>query len=84
MVLKPNKNYSEAFEYDMSGIVIAPEGFTIIQDLIRNPYLSGRMILTKPQLVIWFIRVLTISNTLWNPSIKLWRLDQMLQQIKQD
>ncbi len=37
MVLKPNKNYSEAFEYDMSGIVIAPEGFTIIQDLIRNP-----------------------------------------------
>lgn len=35
--LKPNKNNKEPFEYDMSGVVVAHEGFTLIQDLLRNP-----------------------------------------------
>lgn len=35
--LQPNKNFSEPFEYDMSGVVIAHEGFVLIQDLMRNP-----------------------------------------------
>ena len=37
MRLKPNKNFSEPFEYDMSGVVIAHDGFTIIKDIMRNP-----------------------------------------------
>lgn len=37
MRLKPNKNFSEPFEYDMSGVVIAHEGFAIIKDIMRNP-----------------------------------------------
>lgn len=37
ITLKPNKNFSKPFEYDMSGVVIAHEGFVLIQDLMRNP-----------------------------------------------
>ena len=37
MRLKPNKNFSEPFEYDMSGVVIAHDGFVIIKDIMRNP-----------------------------------------------
>lgn len=37
LLLKPNRNFKEPFEYDMSGVVIAHEGFTVIQDLMRNP-----------------------------------------------
>ncbi len=35
--LKPNKNFREPFEYDMSGVVVAHDGFTVIKDLMRNP-----------------------------------------------
>lgn len=35
--LKPNKTFSEPFEYDMSGVVIAHDGFSIIKDIMRNP-----------------------------------------------
>lgn len=34
---KPNKNFDEPFEYDMSGVVIAHDGFTVIKDILRNP-----------------------------------------------
>jgi hypothetical protein len=34
--LKPNKNFSEAFEYDMSGIVLAHEGYTVVKDFENN------------------------------------------------
>ncbi|QED36288.1 PDZ domain-containing protein [Antarcticibacterium arcticum] len=37
MRLKPNKTFSEPFEYDMSGVVIAHDGFSIIKDIMRNP-----------------------------------------------
>ncbi len=34
--LKPNKNFSEPFEYDMSGIVLAHEGYTVVKDFENN------------------------------------------------
>lgn len=34
---KPNKNFDDPFEYDMSGVVIAHDGFTVIKDILRNP-----------------------------------------------
>ena len=34
---KPNKNFNEPFEYDMSGVVVAHDGFTVIKDILRNP-----------------------------------------------
>lgn len=34
--LKPNKNFREPFEYDMSGIVLAHEGYTIVKDFENN------------------------------------------------
>lgn len=34
--LKPNKNFREPFEYDMSGIVLAHEGFTVVKDFENN------------------------------------------------
>ncbi|RKS43393.1 aspartyl protease [Gillisia mitskevichiae] len=34
--LKPNKNFSDTFEYDMSGIVLAHEGFTVVKDFENN------------------------------------------------
>lgn len=34
---KANKNFSKPFEYDMSGVVVAHDGFTVIKDILRNP-----------------------------------------------
>src|SRR5690606_20445501 len=34
---KPNKNFNEPFEYDISGVVVAHDGFTVIKDILRNP-----------------------------------------------
>ena len=34
--LKPNKNFSDPFEYDMSGIVLAHEGYTVVKDFENN------------------------------------------------
>ena len=34
--LKPNRKYSEPFEYDMSGIVLAHKGYTIVKDFENN------------------------------------------------
>ena len=34
---KPNKFFNEPFEYDMSGVVVAHDGFTVIKDILRNP-----------------------------------------------
>lgn len=34
---KPNRNFSDPFEYDMSGVVVAHDGFTVIRDIMRNP-----------------------------------------------
>lgn len=34
--LKPNKNYNDPFEYDMSGIIIAHEGYTVVKDFENN------------------------------------------------
>ena len=34
--LRPNKYYDEPFEYDMSGIVMAHEGFTVVKDFENN------------------------------------------------
>lgn len=34
--LKPNRNFNEGFEYDMSGIVLAHEGFTVVKDFENN------------------------------------------------
>lgn len=34
---KPNRNFSDPFEYDMSGVVVAHDGFTVIKDILRNP-----------------------------------------------
>ncbi len=34
---KPNKNFNDPFEYDMSGVVVAHDGFTVIKDILRNP-----------------------------------------------
>ncbi|TVZ27396.1 aspartyl protease [Gillisia sp. Hel_I_86] len=34
--LKPNKNFSKPFEYDMSGIVLAHEGYTVVKDFENN------------------------------------------------
>ncbi|CAN5407142.1 hypothetical protein BH23BAC2_BH23BAC2_08860 [soil metagenome] len=34
---KPNRNLNDPFEYDMSGVVVAHDGFTVIQDILRNP-----------------------------------------------
>tara|TARA_R100000935_G_C2835997_1_gene168134 strand:+ start:1531 stop:2865 length:1335 start_codon:yes stop_codon:yes gene_type:complete len=34
--LKPNRNYKERFEYDMSGIVLAHDGFTVVKDFENN------------------------------------------------
>lgn len=35
--LKPNRNYRDLFEYDMSGVIIAHDGFKVIKDILRNP-----------------------------------------------
>lgn len=34
---KPNRNFRNPFEYDMSGVVVAHDGFTVIKDILRNP-----------------------------------------------
>lgn len=34
--LKPNKNFSDPFEYDMSGIILAHEGYTVVKDFENN------------------------------------------------
>ncbi len=34
---KPNKNFNKPFEYDMSGVMVAHDGFTVIKDILRNP-----------------------------------------------
>ncbi len=34
--LKPNKNFSDPFEYDMSGLVLAHEGYTVVKDFENN------------------------------------------------
>ena len=34
--LKPNRNFSNSFEYDMSGIVLAHKGYTVVQDFENN------------------------------------------------
>jgi len=34
--LKPNKNFREPFEYNMSGIVLAHEGYTVVKDFENN------------------------------------------------
>lgn len=34
---KPNNNFKDPFEYDMSGVVVAHDGFAIIKDILRNP-----------------------------------------------
>jgi len=34
--LKPNKNYGDSFEYDMSGIIVAHDGYTIIKDIASH------------------------------------------------
>src|SRR5690606_13595792 len=34
---KPNKNFNDSFEYDMSGVVVAHDGFTVIKGILRNP-----------------------------------------------
>lgn len=35
--LKPNRGYKKPFEYDMSGVVIAHDGYTVIKDIMRAP-----------------------------------------------
>ncbi len=35
--LKPNRYYNDPFEYDMSGISVAHEGYTVIRNIRRNP-----------------------------------------------
>ena len=34
--LKPNKIFSEPFEYDMSGIILAHDGYTVVKDFENN------------------------------------------------
>lgn len=34
---KPNRDFNEPFEYDMSGVIVAHDGFTVIKDIMRNP-----------------------------------------------
>ena len=34
--LKPNRNYNDPFEYNMSGIVLAHEGYTVVKDFENN------------------------------------------------
>ncbi len=34
---RPNKDFNKPFEYDMSGVIVAHDGFTVIEDILRNP-----------------------------------------------
>lgn len=34
--LKPNRNYNNPFEYDMSGVVVAHDGYSIIKESVSN------------------------------------------------
>jgi len=37
MRLKPNRQFDDPFNYDMSGVVIAHDGFKFIRDVMRSP-----------------------------------------------
>lgn len=39
---KPNKEYGKPFEYDMSGVVVAHDGFTLVRGVAHMPQVTSR------------------------------------------